>query len=157
MCQQDICWLVFLEFKVATGGKNGRLSKHFRFSGRTKKNAVSDSTEKTNLEIFPSTTMYQHFWIQGRYVYSIQVRIVPLILNCSIVIIRRIKMGCGQTYLILYLSQAPQVMPVEKISAMWRNFSTWKKCGGKSVWSRFMLFCFKICFVTIYAVLSRNL
>ena len=53
---------------MATGGKNGRLSKHFGFSGRTKKNAVSDSTEKTNLEIFSSTTMYNHFLIEGRNV-----------------------------------------------------------------------------------------
>ena len=34
----------YLEFRVATGGKNERLSKHFLFSGRTKKSFVSDRT-----------------------------------------------------------------------------------------------------------------
>ena len=94
-------------------------------------------------------------------------------------------------------------MPVEKKSAMWRNFSTWQteirrnsphnklsveemyphgkyrdksvmwrnvetnlscgeispheRCGDKSELSQFMLFCRKICFVAIYAVLSRNI
>ena len=51
-------------------------------------------------------------------------------------------------------------------SVMWRSvesnvscgeYSSHEKCGDKSVLSQFMLFFRKICFVAIYAVLSRNL
>ena len=46
---------------------------------------------------------------------------------------------------------------------MWRQIchveksSPHERCGDKSDLSQFMLFCRKICFVAIYAVLSRNL
>ena len=51
-------------------------------------------------------------------------------------------------------------------SVMWRyvetnlsygEISPHERCGDKSDLSQFMLFCRKICFVAIYAVLSRNL
>ena len=51
-------------------------------------------------------------------------------------------------------------------SVMWKNVETnlscveifpHERCGDKSDLSQFMLFCRKICFVAIYAVLSQNL
>ena len=39
----------------------------------------------------------------------------------------------------------------------WGDISPHKKSGDKSVLSQYVLFCCKICFVEIYAVLLRNL